>query len=74
MTTRYLVTSIREHWGETQDSATAAELQIVALKELFPHYSYSVRQVTEEEVLRHTYPKAPTVNPVFAPIEVDHES
>jgi hypothetical protein len=68
MATRYLVTSIREHWGDTQDSATGAELHIAALQELFPHYSYSVRPVTEDEVRQHTSPMAPTVHPVFAPI------
>jgi hypothetical protein len=52
--TRYLIISCREHWGETHESATAAELHIARLRELFPHYSYSVRPVTEEEVFRHT--------------------
>jgi hypothetical protein len=52
--TRYLIISCREHWGETHDSATAAELHIARLRELFPNYSYSVRQVTEEDVFRHT--------------------
>mgnify|MGYP000985392539 CR=1 FL=1 len=61
MSTRYLITSIREHWGETTDSAIGAELHIAALQELFPHYSYSVRPVTEEEVAAHTAPKRPSM-------------
>ena len=68
MSTRYLIVSCREHWDETAGSKIEAELAIIGLQELFPHYSYSVRPVTEEEVQRHTAPKSPAVHPIFAPI------
>jgi hypothetical protein len=60
MATRYLITSIREHWGETKEFQTEAVLQAEKYAEMFPDYKYSIRPVTDEEVALHTAPTAPT--------------